>query len=77
MSGPISNKKKLAMGKSAPTGAAGIKKTMKKGGVIKGKEVAVKHVAMKKGGAVSSGAHNIKSVPGHKTLVGKAKMKGC
>lgn len=39
----ISNHKKMAMGEKAPV-------KLKKGGVVKGKEVAVKHVALKKGG---------------------------
>lgn len=43
----ISNKKKLAMGKPAKVEG---KPAFKKGGIVKGKEVAVKHVAMKKGG---------------------------
>lgn len=46
-SSAISNKKKLAMGKPAKVEG---KPNLKKGGVVKGKEVAVKHVAMKKGG---------------------------
>lgn len=46
----ISNHKKLAMGKKAPVSSAPVAKKMKKGGVVKGKEVEVKHVAMKKGG---------------------------
>jgi hypothetical protein len=45
--GTIQNKKKMAMGKAAKVEG---KPAMKKGGVVKGKEVAVKHVAMKKGG---------------------------
>jgi hypothetical protein len=44
--GTVSNKKKLAMGKAAKVEG----KAYKKGGAVKGKEVAVKHVAMKKGG---------------------------
>lgn len=43
----ISQHKKLAMGKKAKVEG---KPAFKKGGVVKGKEVAVKHVAMKKGG---------------------------
>jgi hypothetical protein len=43
----ISNHKKLAMGKGA-------KVKLKAGGEVKGKEVKVKHVAMKKGGKVKS-----------------------
>lgn len=43
----IGNHKKLAMGKAAKVEG---KPAFKKGGVVKGKEVKVKHVAMKKGG---------------------------
>ena len=45
--GKINQHKQLAMGKKPAV-------KMKSGGVAKGKEVAVKHVAMKSGGAVKA-----------------------